>query len=93
MDNPILSTTKINVSFGGLQALKGLTLDIRQGEIHALAGPNGAGKTTLFNSISGFNRPDSGKIRFMDTEIQNLRPHRIARLGIARTFQTMGHHR
>jgi len=89
MDNPILSTTEISVSFGGLQALKGLTLDIHQGEIHALAGPNGAGKTTFFNSISGFNRPDSGKIRFMDTEIQTLRPHRIARLGIARTFQNL----
>jgi ABC-type branched-subunit amino acid transport system ATPase component len=75
------------VSFGGVQALAGVSLLVRPGTIHALIGPNGAGKTTLLNVLSGFYRPDAGSIRFLDEAITHLSPAAIARRGIARTFQ------
>ncbi len=77
----------IRKSFGGLQALKGVDFEINEGEIVGLIGPNGSGKTTLFNIISGLLRPDSGRVIFEDKEIQCLRPHKIASMGIGRTFQ------
>ena len=89
MTESILSLQGITVRFGGLVALNDVSLDVREGSIHALVGPNGAGKTTLFNCISGFTRPDSGVIVFRGTEIQNLQPHEIPRLGIGRTFQNL----
>lgn len=73
--------------FGGLRALSNVTVSIGRGEFVGLIGPNGSGKTTLLNCISGIYTPDAGTIRFEDTVISRLRPHRIYRLGIGRTFQ------
>jgi branched-chain amino acid transport system ATP-binding protein len=73
--------------FGGLRAVHGVSLDLYQGEVHALIGPNGAGKTTLTNILSGELAPDAGSIRFEGHELAGLPPQRIARLGIARSFQ------
>ncbi|ANB03473.1 ABC transporter ATP-binding protein [Ectothiorhodospira sp. BSL-9] len=75
--------------FGGLQALKGISLTVREGEIFGLVGPNGSGKTTLVNAITGFYPPQQGAIRFLGEPINGLRPHRIAQKGIARTFQNV----
>lgn len=77
----------ISKRFGGLQALKDVSLDVEYGEIRAIIGPNGAGKTTLFNIINGFLQPDSGTITFNGKVINGLRPSEIAKQGIARTFQ------
>ncbi len=68
-------------------ALSSVDFEVREGSIVGLIGPNGSGKTTLFNLISGFHRPDQGKILFEGVEITRLKPHQIARLGVARTFQ------
>src|SRR5699024_7626733 len=80
-----------NVSrwFGGLQAVKSISLSIQQGEILGLVGPNGSGKTTLVNAITGFYPPQQGQILFQDQAIQRLRPYQIAQRGIARTFQNV----
>lgn len=69
--------------------MKGVTLGIEKGEIFGLVGPNGSGKTTIVNSITGFYPPDSGKILFEGKDITGIRPHDVARLGIARTFQNL----
>jgi ABC-type branched-subunit amino acid transport system ATPase component/ABC-type branched-subunit amino acid transport system permease subunit len=75
-------------SYGGVQAIADVSLKVGRGELLGIIGPNGAGKTTLFNLLSGFTRPDSGSIRFCGQEITGLRPNRICRLGMGRTFQT-----
>ncbi len=80
---------QLALSFGGLQALAGIGLTVEKGEIFSVIGPNGAGKTTLFNCISGLYHPDSGTILFKGDRLQNKKPDRIARLGIARTFQNI----
>jgi len=79
----------INVTkyFGGLVALKNINFSIRKGEILGLIGPNGAGKTTLFNIISGVIKPTAGTIRFQGNDITGEPPHKICKMGIARTFQ------
>jgi ABC-type branched-subunit amino acid transport system ATPase component len=74
--------------FGGIVALAGADLTLVPGAVHGLIGPNGAGKTTLLNLLSGFYRPTAGAIRFGPHALQGLSPHRIARAGIGRTFQT-----
>lgn len=84
---PILRITNLTKAFGGLVAVKNLNLDVAEGEILGLIGPNGSGKTTSFNLISGFLRPDNGLVLFGGDDITGLRPHRICRCGIARTFQ------
>jgi len=81
--------SSLSVSFGGLQALRDITFDVKKGEIYAIIGPNGAGKTTLFNCINGLYKPDSGEICFKGQKIQRKKPDRIASLGIARTFQNI----
>jgi branched-chain amino acid transport system permease protein len=73
--------------FGGLVAVKGATFEARRGEILGLVGPNGAGKTTIFNMISGLLQPTEGRVFYEDRELTGLPMHRIARLGIGRTFQ------
>ncbi len=75
--------------FGGVMAVDEVSLEVRQGEVVSVIGPNGAGKTSLLNMISGFYRPDRGRITFEGAEITNLAPSRIAELGIARTFQNI----
>jgi branched-chain amino acid transport system ATP-binding protein len=76
-------------NFGGLAAVADVDLYVDEGEIVGLIGPNGAGKTTLFNLVSASLKPSRGKIRFQGTDITGISPHRICRLGIARTFQTV----
>ncbi|MBU2644715.1 ABC transporter ATP-binding protein [bacterium] len=83
------SINDLSISFGGILALDGISIEVKQGEIYSIIGPNGAGKTTLFNCISGIYRADKGQIMFKDQEIQRHKPDRIARLGIARTFQNI----
>ncbi len=86
---PLLALDALSLAFGGLQALSGLDLLVADREIVSLIGPNGAGKTTVFNVITGVYRPSSGQVRFAGRSIAGLPPHRIARLGIARTFQSL----
>jgi branched-chain amino acid transport system ATP-binding protein len=85
----LLQVEGIELSFGGVSALKGVSLDVRRGGITALIGPNGAGKTSLFNVVSGFHQPDSGRLLFDGTEFTRLKTHKRAALGIARTFQNI----
>lgn len=84
---PILEVNKLTKAFGGLVAVRDLHLMVHEGEILGLIGPNGSGKTTSFNLISGFLQPDKGEIRFQGTDISGERPHKICKVGIARTFQ------
>ena len=85
----ILDADSISLSFGGIQALSEVSLAIREHEILAIIGPNGAGKTSLLNMISGFYKPDSGRISLEGRDITRSRPSEIARLGVARTFQNI----
>jgi branched-chain amino acid transport system ATP-binding protein len=85
----ILSLKDVSKSFGGIRALGRVSFDVAPNEIVGIIGLNGSGKTTAVNIISGFVKPDSGRIEFKDKEITGLPPHRIAALGIARTFQTV----
>jgi len=87
MSGPLLAVDDVSVAFGGVQALSDVSLEVREGEILALIGPNGAGKTTLFNVISGVLRPDRGDVRFNGSSIVGRPSHRIAKAGIARTYQ------
>jgi len=87
---PLLEVRDLAKAFGGVQALAGVDLSVGAGEVRCIIGPNGCGKTTLFNVISGAFRPDAGTVRFAGAEITGARPHRIARLGIARKFQVPG---
>jgi branched-chain amino acid transport system permease protein len=87
-DGAIVTLDDIRMSFGGVRALNGVSFAIEPGSIHALIGPNGAGKTVLLNILSGFYRPTEGTVRLGGQVITGFAPHRIARLGIARTFQT-----
>ena len=86
---PLLSVVDVSVTFGAVQALTGVSLDVRRGEIVAIIGPNGAGKTTLLNVISGFYQPTSGRLLYEGRDRTRLRPYDVARLGIARTFQNV----
>jgi branched-chain amino acid transport system ATP-binding protein len=83
----MLQGRNVTKKFGGLVALSQIDFEVAEGTIVGLIGPNGSGKTTLFNLISGFYKPEEGSIRFQDRELTRLSPYRIARLGIARTFQ------
>jgi branched-chain amino acid transport system ATP-binding protein len=87
VEPPLLEVDDLTVRFGGLAALSGVSVRVKAGEIVGLIGPNGAGKTTLFNVVTGLVRPSRGTVRFRATPITGLPPFRIARLGVARTFQ------
>ncbi len=84
---PILEIKSLNKRFGGITAVKDVSLQIDKGEILGLIGPNGAGKTTLFNLITGFIKPDSGTVILKGKNITKLKPHKIVNMGMARTFQ------
>jgi branched-chain amino acid transport system ATP-binding protein len=83
----LLTLDNVSIAFGGLMAVRSVSLGVEQGEILGVIGPNGAGKTTLFNLITGVYRPTAGRITFRGHDITRLPPDRRCRLGIARTFQ------
>lgn len=83
----ILHTEKLRKSFGGLVALKDLSINVKRGSVTLMMGPNGAGKTTFLRTVCGIYKPDSGKIFFEGREITGLRPHEIYKLGLVKTFQ------
>ena len=85
----LIRISKLNKRFGGVVAVKDVDLEVETGAIFSIIGPNGAGKTTFFNLVTGFYQPDSGQINFAGSRVDGLPPHRMARLGIARTFQNI----
>ena len=85
----VLAISGLRIAFGGLVAVQDLSIDVAPRSVHALIGPNGAGKTTVLNCISRFYTPDRGSIRFEGTELTTQPDHRLASLGIARTFQNL----
>ena len=86
---PLLEISNLSISFGGIQALANIDITTGSEEILAVIGPNGSGKTTLFNCISGSYKPQNGEIRFDGNSLLGLSPDKIARRGIARTFQNL----
>ncbi|HSQ78390.1 MAG TPA: ABC transporter ATP-binding protein [Nitrospirota bacterium] len=84
-----LEVKKVSLFFGGLAAIKDISFSLAKGEILGLIGPNGAGKTTLFNVVNGFYKPSRGDVLFKGHSIAGLKPHRICRRGLARTFQVV----
>lgn len=84
---PLLATSGLTKIFGQLTALRSQSIEVRTGEIVGVIGPNGSGKSTFFNLVTGFLRPNSGEVKLDGVPIQRMAPARIARLGIARTFQ------
>jgi branched-chain amino acid transport system ATP-binding protein len=87
--DPILEVENLRKEFGGIVAVDDVTFQVEPGQIRAIIGPNGAGKTTIYNLISKFYVPTSGKVLYSQQRIDQLPPHRIARLGINRTFQNI----
>lgn len=88
MPGEFFSVTEVKKSFAHLKALNGISVELSEGEILGLIGPNGSGKTTLINVISGIFKPDHGKIVFQGKDIGGMKPHKIAHIGINRTYQT-----
>jgi len=86
---PVLQVKDVSKAFGGVQALKDVSFDVHEGEIFGIIGPNGSGKTTLINCITGFIKMDSGKVTFRGRDISRQAPHKIAAMGVTRTFQIM----
>ena len=84
-----LEISEVSKTFGGVQAVTRVSLDVRGGEILSVIGPNGAGKTTLLNMISAFYHPDTGRIALDGADVTHLAPSRLAALGVARTFQNI----
>jgi branched-chain amino acid transport system ATP-binding protein len=87
---PLLQVRGVTLRFGGVTAVDDVSLDVARGGMTALIGPNGAGKTSLFNCITGFYKPEVGQIEYAGSELLGVARHKIARLGIARTFQAPG---
>ena len=83
----ILATSGLSKNFEGINALKNVSIAVEEGRIHGLIGPNGSGKTTFFNVVTGIFPPTKGKIHFISEDITNLKPHKITKMGIARTYQ------
>jgi len=88
-NNNLLEIKDLKLSFGNVHAVDGVNLTVKKGDLTAVIGPNGAGKTTIFNCISGLYKPNTGAIFFKGEDIVGLKPHRIAKKGIARTFQNI----
>jgi len=86
----LLELDNVSVAFGGLKALSEVTFTVNRGEIVGLIGPNGAGKTTAFNAACGFVKTSAGSVRYPAANKRNLRPHQLARAGVARTLQGVG---
>jgi branched-chain amino acid transport system ATP-binding protein len=90
MSDPLLVAQDLELRFGGVTALDGVSFEVERGEMFAVIGPNGAGKTSIFNCLNGVYRPQRGSIRLEGTELLRKSPPSIAALGIARTFQNLG---
>jgi branched-chain amino acid transport system ATP-binding protein len=86
---PLLQVTRLSKSFGGVQAIMNVSFELAKGEILGVIGPNGSGKTTLVNLITGFVKPTTGTITFKGVDITGMPPHKIANMGLTRTFQVM----
>jgi branched-chain amino acid transport system ATP-binding protein len=91
---PLLRIDDINLSFGGVKAINGVSINVKKGSIHAIIGPNGAGKTSIFNCISSVYKPQRGAVYFEDRKVTGMNPDQVTHLGIARTFQNIAlfHH-
>ena len=89
MSDPVVTFNDVQLSFSGVRAVDGVTFQVEPRELFAIIGPNGAGKTSIFNVLSGVYRPQRGSVRFLGTDIVGMAPHRIAALGMARTFQNI----
>ncbi|NLC27751.1 MAG: ABC transporter ATP-binding protein [Campylobacteraceae bacterium] len=89
MSTPILEIKNVSKFFAGLVAIDNLSMKVKKGQIYGIIGPNGAGKTTLFNCVTGIYTPEEGQILWKGKEIKGTAPHKIANLGILRTFQTI----
>ena len=87
---PVLETNGVSIRFGGLQALRDVSIRVGEFEIVGLIGPNGAGKTTIFNCITGFYTPQEGRVHFKGEDVSDLGPHERSALGMGRTFQNVG---
>ncbi len=85
----LLEVKGLEKSFGGVTAISDLHFEVSEGLVYSVIGPNGAGKTTLFNMLCGIYKPDEGKVRFAGQDLIGLIPHKVARLGISRTFQNL----
>lgn len=85
----ILEVKDLNINFGGITAVDNLNFSVKKGEILGVIGPNGAGKTTLYNTITGIYKPSKGDIFLNNKKITGMKPYKISRLGIARTFQNI----
>ncbi len=88
-ERPILEIQGLSKQFGGVKAVEDVTFQVAPGDVFGIIGPNGSGKTTLINCITGFLKPTRGSVRFNGREITGMKPHRIADLGVTRTFQIM----
>ena len=86
---PLLKIQQITKTFGGIKALKDVSFDVHEGEILGIIGPNGSGKTTVVNCITGFIKKTAGRVFFRERDITNTPPHKIADMGVTRTFQIM----
>ena len=89
MSDHIARLEDVHLSFAGVKAIDGVSFEVQPGELFAIIGPNGAGKTSLFNVMSGVYRPQQGTVEFLGENILGLKPHRIAAMGLARTFQNI----
>jgi branched-chain amino acid transport system ATP-binding protein len=89
MSAPVVSVRDVDLHFAGVKALSDVSFDVSEGELFAIIGPNGAGKTSIFNVLSGVYRPQSGSVTFLGDDLLGRRPHVIAGLGMARTFQNI----
>ena len=89
MNDTLLGVETLSKRFGGVEAVAGVSFHVRRGEIYSLIGPNGAGKTTTFNMISGVVKPSSGTVHFDGRDITGMPAHRLAAIGIGRTFQNL----
>src|SRR3954469_11020154 len=86
----VLELDSVSIRFGGLQALDDVSLSVGEWEIVGLIGPNGAGKTTLFNCVTGFYKPNQGRVRYRGRDVTDAPPHKKAKMGFGRTFQNVG---
>ena len=89
MQTPILSVEHLTKRFGGLVAVNDVSFNVNRGQVVSIVGPNGAGKTTLFNLITGITKPDAGEVSFDGQNITGIAPHKLATMGVGRTFQNI----